>query len=63
MTPGHITGTMARRKAWNRVQPSTSADSSRSRGMPWKKLYIIQSVKGWLSATSTMIAVGSSPRC
>ena len=62
MTPGHITGMMARRNAWNRVQPSTSALSSRSRGMPWKNEYIIQSVKGWLIATSTMIAVGSTPQ-
>ncbi len=62
MTPGHITGITARRNAWNRVQPSTSALSSRSRGIDRKKLCSIHSVNGWFIATMTMIVVGRMPQ-
>ena len=61
MTPGHITGTTTQRKAWKRVQPSTMALSSRSLGIDRKKECIIHSVKGCWMATSTMMAVGSTP--
>ena len=53
-TPGHMTGMMTRRNAWNRVQPSTRAASSSSLGILTKKERNIQIVKGWLIATSTM---------
>ena len=62
MMPGHITGTITRRNAPNREQPSTIAASSRSLGIDRKKLCSIQSVKGWLIAMSTMIVVGRTPQ-
>ena len=37
MTPGHMTGMMTIRKAWNCEQPSTFALSSSSLGIDWKK--------------------------
>ena len=61
ITPGHMTGTMTWRNAWNRVQPSTMALSSRSLGMLRKKEWSIQRVNGWLMATSTTMVVGIWP--
>ena len=61
-TPGHITGITTMRNAWKRVQPSTMALSSRSFGIDRKNECSIQSVKGWLIATSTMIVVGRMPQ-
>ena len=48
--PGSVSGTITRRIAWARVQPSIIAASSRSFGMPSKKDCIRKVAKAVLNA-------------
>ena len=48
--PGRVSGKITLRKAWNLVQPSIIAASSRSFGMPSKKDCIRKVAKGTLKA-------------
>ena len=48
--PGRVSGTMTRRSAWKRVQPSIIAASSSSTGMPSRKDCMRKVAKGTLKA-------------